>query len=184
MFLSVFALCFLLAGCSGDSSEILEPFSDQTTEQVSASEVSADQDTEIHPESEMGSIEKKENLNEEDMIIYVTINDSVLTAVLNENSSAEALIEKLEEEDITVEMHDFSNFEKVGLLGFDLPRNDESITTKAGDIILYQGDQIVFYYDTNFWSFTKLGEFQDVTAEELRDIFGDGNITATLSLQR
>ncbi len=102
---------------------------------------------------------------------------------MEENSSADALLEKLDDGDITVDMNDYANFEKVGPLGFDLPTNDEQYTTKAGDIILYQGDSIVFYYDTNSWNFTKLGEFQDVTQESLMEVFGEGSITAEISIE-
>ncbi len=120
----------------------------------------------------------------EEMTMYVTINDKVLTAKLDNNSSSKALLERLAKGNVTVAMHDYGNFEKVGPLGFILPRNDSQYTTKPGDIILYQGSQIVFYYDTNSWDFTKLGEFQNVTAKELRDLFGEGNVTATISLKK
>jgi hypothetical protein len=72
--------------------------------------------------------------------------------------------------------------EKVGPLGMDLPRNDEQITAEAGDIILYQGSALVIYYAPNSWNFTRLGKINNVTAEELREILGDGNVTITLSL--
>ncbi|MPN07297.1 hypothetical protein SDC9_154563 [bioreactor metagenome] len=79
-------------------------------------------------------------------------------------------------------MSDYGNFEKVGELGTTLPRNDESITTKPGDIILYQGNQITIYYDTNTWEFTRLGRINDVSPQELRGILGDGDVTTVLSL--
>ena len=79
-------------------------------------------------------------------------------------------------------MHDYSNFEKVGSLPEELPRNDEQITTESGDLILYQGNQFVIYYDTNSWNFTRLGKIKDVTQEELKTILGTGNVTAVLSL--
>ncbi len=129
-----------------------------------------------------GDSAKVERKNEE-MNIYVTIGKKVLTAKLVDNSSSRALMEQLSKGDVKVSMHDYGNFEKVGPLGFSLPRNDSQYTTKAGDIILYQGNQIVFYYDTNSWDFTKLGEFQNVTAKELRDLFGEGNVTAIISLK-
>ncbi len=64
----------------------------------------------------------------------------------------------------------------------DLPRNDEQITTEAGDIILYQESALVIYYAPNSWNFTRLGKINDVTAEALREILGDGDVTVTLSL--
>ena len=81
-------------------------------------------------------------------------------------------------------MSDYANFEKVGPLGFSLPRNDKSITTTPGDIILYQGNQITIYYDTNTWNFTKLGKIEDVTQKELKEILGNGDVTVTFSLNK
>ncbi len=116
------------------------------------------------------------------MKIKVKVNGEVLTANLENNSSAEALCEKLKAGEITVHMNDYANFEKVGSLGFRLPTNDKQYTTKAGDIILYCGNQLVFNYDTNSWNFTKLGVFENVNQADLEKIFGKGDITATLSL--
>lgn len=116
------------------------------------------------------------------MKIKVEVNGEVLTANLENNSSADALCEKLKSGNITVHMSDYANFEKVGSLGFRLPTNDHPYTTKPGDIILYMGNQLVFYYDKNSWNFTKLGEFQNVTKAELMKIFGKKDIMAVLSL--
>ena len=67
-------------------------------------------------------------------------------------------------------------------LGTKLPRNDTQITTQAGDIILYQGNQITIYYDTNSWNFTRLGKVDGVTQAELKKILGKGNVTAVFSV--
>ncbi len=114
--------------------------------------------------------------------LNITIGDTVLTATLVENSSVDALKEALLEGPITVNMRDYGSMEKVGSLGMDLPRNDEKITTEAGDIILYQGNALVIYYAPNSWNFTRLGKIDDVTPEELKEILGDGNVTVTLAL--
>jgi hypothetical protein len=114
--------------------------------------------------------------------MIIEIGDHVLTATLVDNSSVEALKEALSEGPITINMRDYGSMEKVGPLGRELPRNDEQITTEAGDIILFQGNLLVIYYAPNSWNFTRLGKINDVTAEELREIFGDGNVTLTLSL--
>ena len=87
-----------------------------------------------------------------------TAKNTVWNVKLSDNSSAEALVQKLKEGPVTLLMHDYGSFEKVGELPFSLPRNDEQITTEPGDVILYQGNQITFYYDTNSWSFTRLGK--------------------------
>lgn len=125
------------------------------------------------------AIERKE-----DMKLYIRVNNRILTATLENNSSVDALIEKLEKQDITLDMEDYANFEKVGALGFSLPRNDKQITTEAGDIILYQGNSITIYYDTNSWSFTKLGKIDNISQKELKQILGNGNVTVTLTLDK
>lgn len=117
-----------------------------------------------------------------DRSMKITVGETTLTATLEDNSSAEALVEKLQEGDLTLDLADYGNMEKVGGLGFSLPRNDTQIRTQAGDLILYQGDAFVIYYDTNSWNFTKLGKIDDVTGEELKEILGSGDVTVVLSL--
>lgn len=115
--------------------------------------------------------------------LYLTINGTKISATLENNSSADALKEKLSEGDVVIEAHDYGNFEKVGSLGFTLPKNDTQITTEAGDLILYQGNQFVVYYDENSWNFTKLGHVDNMTQEDLKTLLCDGDVTITLSLK-
>ena len=121
-----------------------------------------------------------EEINMDEIIIKV--NGRVLNVKLEDNTSAKAFAEKLKSGDITISAHDYGNFEKVGNLGFSLPTNDKNITTEAGDLILYQGNQITLYYDTNNWNFTKLGKVQNVLQNELKEILGSGNVELTFSL--
>lgn len=115
-------------------------------------------------------------------LMNIQVGDRVLTASLAQNSSADALKQALLKGPITINMHDYGNMEKVGSLGIDLPQNNEQITTEAGDIILYQGSAFVIYYAPNSWNFTRLGKIDNVSAEELKEILGDGNLSITLSL--
>ncbi len=118
--------------------------------------------------------------------LSLTVGDKTFTATLAENSSVEALKERLAQGPLTVRMSDYGDMEKVGPLGFSLPRNDVSITIAPGDLILYQGSSLVIYYDINSWSFTRLGKVDGVTTrEQMLDLLGGaGNITLTLSLQK
>ena len=125
-----------------------------------------------------------ENEMNADQILYIKIGNSVLEAELADNSSAEALLQKLEENDITIQMSDYGNFEKVGELGISLVTNDEQITTEAGDLILYQGNKFVIYYDTNSWNFTRLGKIKNISQDELKSVLGDGDVTAVLTLHK
>ena len=111
--------------------------------------------------------------------LVIKANDHTFYADLEDNSSAEALMEKLSQGDVELELHDYGSFEKVGPLPWDLPRNDESITTVPGDVILYQGNQITIYYDENTWNFTRLAKIGNVTKDELLEVFGPGNVTVT-----
>ena len=104
-----------------------------------------------------------------------------LTAMLENNSSAVSFYEFLKKGPVTISMSDYGNFEKVGSLGKTLPRNDTQITTSAGDIILYQGNQITIYYDKNSWNFTRLGRVDGKTQTELKHILGKGDVTAVFS---
>ena len=119
---------------------------------------------------------------EETVMFYAHVEGRVLTILPENNSSAEAFLNLLAKGDVTVKMHDYGNFEKVGSLGTSLPTNDQSITTVPGDVILYQGNQITIYYDTNTWSFTRLGRVQGMTQAELREALGE-DPTVVFSLQ-
>lgn len=117
-----------------------------------------------------------------DRLYYAHVNGKVLKILAAENSSADAFLDLLKTGDVTIEMHDYGSFEKVGPLGTTLPRNDEQITTEPGDVILYQGNQVTIYYDLNSWSFTRLGKVQDLSQEELKEILGNGDAAVTFSL--
>lgn len=118
----------------------------------------------------------------EETMLNLTIGDTILTATLADNSSAQALRDRLSAAPITIDMQDYGSMEKVGSLGVELPRNDEQITTEAGDLILYQGSSFVIYYAPNSWNFTRLGKINDITAQELKNLLGDGSVSVTLSL--
>ena len=109
--------------------------------------------------------------------IKMVVNQHELTVELENNSATTELLQKLNAGEIVVNASEYGGFEKVGSLGFSLPREDKQITTKAGDIVLYQGNQISLFYESNSWSYTKLGKVTNVSAEELRNILGDGNVT-------
>ena len=136
-------------------------------------------DNESVPEEAAGSIDYMENNN-----MKITVGDTIFTATLADNSSVEALKELLAERLLTIAMSDYAGMEKVGPVGTSLPRNDEQISTGAGDIILYQGNSLVIYYDTNSWNFTRIGKIEGVTGEELLETFGDGDVTVTFSLEQ
>ena len=115
--------------------------------------------------------------------LVMEVNGKIYYPQPEDNSSAKAFLEKLKEGRLDIAMHDYGGFEKVGPLPWDLPKNDERITTVPGDIILYQGNQITLYYDQNTWSFTRLARIGNVTGEELRAVLGTGDVTVSFWLE-
>jgi flavodoxin len=116
--------------------------------------------------------------------LYLTIGGVTKTATMVSNSSTEALVAQLQQGNITYEAHDYGNFEKVGPLGRSLPTSNSQITTQAGDVILYNGNQLVLFYGTNSWSYTRIGKMEYGTLDELKTFLkaGQGKISVTLSL--
>lgn len=131
-------------------------------------------------ETNQDQAQDKESAGEGKM--KITAGDTVFYASFADNSSAEALKEMLADGPLTIHMSDYGDMEKVGPIGSRLPRNDETITTGPGDLILYQGNSLVIYYDTNTWDFTRIGKIEGVTRQELLAAFGRGDVTVTLSL--
>ena len=113
-------------------------------------------------------------------VLVIEVNGHTFYADFEPNSSADVLKEKLSSGPVEIELHDYGHFEKVGSLPWSLPRNDESITTEPGDVILYQGNQITIYYDENTWNFTRLAKIGSVTREDLLEAFGEANVTVKL----
>ena len=116
--------------------------------------------------------------------IKIIVSGKTLSVKIEDNEATKALVAALREASITYEANDYGGFEKVGLLGRTLPTSDTQITTRAGDVILYSGNQIVLFYGSNTWSYTRLGKMQYESLDELKSFLkaGEGNISVTLSL--
>lgn len=116
--------------------------------------------------------------------IFLTINGRKIAVKLEENAATAALIELLKQDDIIYTASDYGGFEKVGNLGHALPRTDTQMTAEAGDIMLYLGNQIVLFYGSNSWSYTKLGEIQGISEEEWKAVLtGSDSIRVEIGLQ-
>ena len=118
--------------------------------------------------------------NMESKIIF-TIGETEISATLVDNAATRALVERLKENPVTVQMDDYGGWEKVGSFGFDLPTSNEQITAQPCEFVLYQGNQPVIFYGTNSWSYTRLGKFDNITQDRLKEILGKGGVTVTLS---
>lgn len=109
------------------------------------------------------------------------IGNSSFTATLESNEAVDALVVMMNDAPIVIQMSDYSGFEKVGTLGTSLPTSNKQTTTQSGDIVLYNGNQIVIFYGSNSWSYTRLGKIDDLSGWE--DALGSGDVTVTFSLE-
>lgn len=125
---------------------------------------------------------KEENMTER---LYITIGSQTLPVTLVKNNATEALMAALATSPITYQADDYGGFEKVGPLGMSLPTSNQQLTTQAGDVILYSGNQIVLFYGSNSWSYTRLGRIEYSTLEQLKSFLkaGQGRVSVTLSAE-
>ena len=123
------------------------------------------------------------SLETEEMNIWMKVDDEAVAVEWEENDSVRALMELLREQPISIQMSMYGGFEQVGSLGTSLQRSDEQTTTQAGDIVLYSGSQIVVFYGSNSWAYTRLGRITDKSTEELAELLGNGDVTITLELK-
>ena len=127
-------------------------------------------------ETGLTNAEQKEEPN-----LKMTINGTAINVVWEDNESVAALTALAEKAPLAVAMSPYGGFEQVGPLGTSLPENDVSTTTQAGDIVLYNGNQIVVFYGANSWRYTRLGKIQGQDPAALTALLGNGAVTLTLS---
>lgn len=135
--------------------------------------------------SEPISVARKDTEEAEDMTVMkmsVTIGEQSFTVTLENNSATHEFVKMMEKERVSIDMDDYSGFEKVGSLGKSLPTDNRKMTTQAGDIVLYSGNQIVMFYGSNSWDYTKIGRIDDLSGWE--DALGTGNVTAVFSIAK
>ena len=126
------------------------------------------------------SPEPKEGTTVDTHTFYLTVEGVTFPATFADNQGAEALADLLTDGPLTLSLEDYGGFEKVGSLGQSLPTSNTHMSTQSGDIVLYQGNQIVLFYGSNAWSYTRLGQVTDLTGWQ--EALGHGDITVTLSL--
>ena len=113
--------------------------------------------------------------------IYITIGGQTQSITLVDNAATRALVQKLP---VTVTLNSSGGFEIWGPLGFSLPTSNQQITAQPGDVVLYNGSNICLFYDSNSWSYTRLGKIDGLSESELRTFLkaGESNIGVVLSL--
>ena len=168
------------ASCAGESENV--PAHQPAASGAAAA--AATGSTEGEETDEETSSKEETAVNIDSAEISMTIGDTAVEVEWLENDSVKAIKEMLAGGSLTIQMSMYGGFEQVGSLGQPITRNDSQTVTEAGDIVLYSGNQIVVFYGSNSWSYTRLGRITDKTPSELADLLGSGDVTITLSLEK
>ena len=115
--------------------------------------------------------------------MQMMIGDTPVSVSWESNESVDALAELNAGDWHEYQLSMYGGFEQVGPLGSNLPASDEETSTSAGDIVLYQGNQIVVFYGDNSWAYTRLGHITDKSADELAELLGNGDVTISLKAE-
>lgn len=123
--------------------------------------------------------EDSEDLNE----MKLKIGDKEIEVQWEENDSVNALMDMVEMEPLVIQLSMYGGNEQVGSIGSTLPNSDINITTEAGDIVLYDSSNIVIFYGSNTWDYTRLGKITDKSAEEMTELLSNGDVTVTIYMK-
>ena len=153
---------------------------EKQTDMQEESQTDMQEDNHADMQEENETEVREETGEQSEMKMNVQIRDYNFTATLENNAAVEELVEMMKEGPVTIQMDDYSGFEKVGPLGRSLTTSNSQTTTSAGDIVLYNGNNIVMFYGSNSWSYTRIGKIDDLSDWE--KALGSGSITAVLTL--
>ncbi|MBQ9516330.1 MAG: hypothetical protein IJR57_09500 [Ruminococcus sp.] len=174
MILSLLVCCLLLlTGCGHQKDTADAPKPTQAPTQATS---------ENAPSATEAQTSAEQSQEEQQMTLQMTLGDTPVAVAWEDNDATAALIELCREQPLTIRMSMYGGFEQVGSIGAYLPQDDVQTTTEAGDIVLYSGDQMVVFYGSNSWSYTRLGHITDKTPEELTRLLSNGDVTAVLSV--
>ena len=184
--ITVFTLLICFSACGNPNTA---PVSDDVSQPEATSQNAYEQTTaettvppaESKPEETQSETSKETEEEPAVKTLTMKIGSTTVTVDWEDNESVAALRELVKDKPLTVQMSMYGGFEQVGSLGTSLPRNDSQTTTAAGDIVLYSGNQIVVFYGSNSWAYTRLGHVTDKTAAEMAELLGNGNVTITIS---
>ena len=134
----------------------------------------------VNDENNSGSTQGgKENA----MQLTMKLDGTKVSVAWEDNESVTALKELVKTSPITINASAYGGFEQVGPIGASLPRNDVQTTTSSGDIVLYSGNQMVLFYGSNSWAYTRLGKITGLSGAEIKSLLNKSGVTITLSLE-
>ncbi|MBO6267878.1 MAG: hypothetical protein J6N19_01875, partial [Clostridium sp.] len=135
------------------------------------------------PGADTISAQKTDNTvaeEEQKTMLKMKIGETKVSVSWEDNDSVAALKELCKDAPLTIQMSMYGGFEQVGSIGTRLPSNDAQTTTSAGDIVLYSSNQVVVFYGSNSWAYTRLGHITDQDAAGMASLLSNGNVTITI----
>lgn len=132
--------------------------------------------------SEKQSVYEKVDIDMEKQL-KLKIDDEYIEVEWSDNDSVDELIKLVNNEPLFINMSQYGGFEQVGSLGKNIKRNDTQITTKIGDIMLYSGNQIVIFYGSNTWSYTRLGKVVDSDLNKMKKLLEIADVIIQLYIE-
>ena len=141
------------------------------------------QQKQAQPEQEEVQSQVEEQPEKQNMTLQMTIGNTPVEVAWEENEAVQSLKELCRNEPLTIAMSMYGGFEQVGSIGTNLPANDVQTTTSAGDIVLYSGNQMVVFYGSNSWAYTRLGHITDQSADGMAQLLSGGDTTITITLE-
>jgi hypothetical protein len=128
------------------------------------------------------SVTASENAKKDGETMIMKIGETTVSVIWEENTSVQELIE-LAKEGLSISMSKYGGFEQVGAIGSSISREDHRITTAPGDIVLYSGNQLVVFYGSNTWEYTRLGKIE-LSEKDLKDLLGNSDVTITIETEK
>lgn len=123
-----------------------------------------------------------ENSEQVEKEMIMKIDGQAVPVTWEENESVAELKNQAEQGTISVQMSMYGGFEQVGSLGRSYPSNDSQITTQNGDIVLYSSSQLVLFYGSNSWAYTRLGKI-NLLSSKVTELLSNQNVTVTISVE-
>ena len=183
--LSILLLSITLTACgnvqnNSESNVQSETSSNTISDGSSVPEFTLNSNDEQKPQSSVEDNGSPQETEEE--TLKMTIGSTPVSVKWEDNESVNYLKKLCRNQPLTISMSMYGGFEQVGSIGSDIPRNDVQTTTASGDIVLYSGNQLVVFYGSNSWAYTRLGHITDKTSQEMTELLSGGNVTITLSI--
>ncbi|MCR5341590.1 MAG: hypothetical protein K6E60_09605, partial [Saccharofermentans sp.] len=146
-----------LAGCSASPEVTTTAETQITTLTEETAEITTEKVATTATSETVTQTEETTAVTEAARSMTLKIGEKIVPVTWENNASVEEL-KALASSGLTIKMSKYGGFEQVGSLGHNITSNDKQTKTAPGDIVLYSGNQLVVFYGSNSWAYTRLGK--------------------------